>query len=284
MQSDRSEPFFNVPAVILAVLGLMVLVQAARGLLGPSADFAVVSRFAFVPGRLSFAFDPMGVAKHFAGMAAHGTAEARQESAWAELVFRRGGTAPWSLLTYALLHGGWMHLGLNGVWLVAFGTPVARRFGAARFLLFMAVTAVAGAIAHWICFPFGFAPVVGASAAISGLMGAAVRFMFQGEAPGADLRHVAPLRLAAVFRDRRALSFILVWFVTNSLFGIGAESMGLSNAPVAWQAHLGGFLAGLVLFPWFDRSAPANLGPETNGTAPLQPAGTPGPDQAPLQP
>ncbi|MDX7949701.1 rhomboid family intramembrane serine protease [Lichenihabitans sp. Uapishka_5] len=270
MQSDRSEPVFNIPAVILAVLGVLVLVQAGRGLLGAGSDMAIVSRFAFVPGRLTFAVDPMGVVRHLA--AGQNSAAGAQQSAWADMLLRRGGSAPWSLLTYALLHGGWTHLGLNGVWLVAFGTPVARRFGAARFLLFMAVTAVAGALAHWLCFPFGFLPVVGASAAISGLMGAAVRFMFQGEAPGADLRRVVPLGLAVVFRDRRALSFVLVWFVTNGLFGVGAQTMGFSDAPVAWQAHLGGFLAGLVLFPWFDPSGSAALAVEPQDVMSLDPA------------
>ena len=51
----------------------------------------------------------------------------------------------WTFVTYAFIHGDWTHLGLNGVWLLAFGTPVARRFGMARFLAFFAVTAAAGA-------------------------------------------------------------------------------------------------------------------------------------------
>ena len=54
----------------------------------------------------------------------------------------------WTFVTYALIHGDWTHLGLNSVWLLAFGTPVARRFGALRFLAFFAVTAAAGAAAH----------------------------------------------------------------------------------------------------------------------------------------
>lgn len=261
VQPVRPEPIFNIPKVVLALLVVMILIQLGRSLLAPATDDLLVSWFAFVPGRLTFAFDPVGVMRHLAAYGTSASPNLRAQSIWARLFLQRGGTAPWSLLTYAFLHGGWVHLGLNGIWMVAFGTPVARRFGDARLLVFMAVTAVFGALAHWLCYPFGFAPVVGASAAISGLMGAAVRFMFQGLTRSQDMRDVTPLPLSAVFRDRRSLPFILVWFATNSLFGIGAGSLGLSDAPVAWQAHVGGFLAGLLLFRWFDpvRAQPADL-------------------------
>lgn len=250
--SDHSEPVFNIPAVVLALLGIMALIQLWRGTLGVATDQLLVARLAFVPGRLTFAFDPVGVIKHVAGGSASANVNDRMQAVWARLFLQRGSTAPWTVLTYAFLHGGWTHLGLNGVWMVAFGTPVARRFGAGRFLALMAVAAVFGAIAHWACYPFGFAPVVGASAAISGLMGAALRFMFQGDPRSVEASTSPALRLMDVFRERRAVSFILVWFATNTLFGMGAGSLGLSDAPVAWQAHVGGFVAGLLLFPWFD--------------------------------
>lgn len=253
---DQSEPVFNIPAVVLALLGIMVLVQLWRGTLGFATDQLFVARLAFVPGRLTFAFDPVGVIRHLAGGSASTDAGDRAQAIWARMFLQRGGTVPWTVLTYAFLHGGWTHLGLNGIWMVAFGTPVARRFGAGRFLVFMAVAAVFGALAHWACYPFGFAPVVGASAAISGLMGAALRFMFQGDLQSVEAS-TPSLRLREVFRERRAVSFMLVWFATNTLFGIGAGSFGLSDAPVAWQAHVGGFVAGLLLFPWFDPMAPA---------------------------
>lgn len=267
VQPARPEPIFNIPRVVLGLLVVMIAIQFGRGLLGSGTDDRLVSWFAFVPGRLTFAFDPVGVMKH---LAADGTAAApnlRAQSLWAQLFLQRGGAAPWTLLTYAFLHGGWMHLGLNGVWMVAFGTPVARRFGSKRFLVFMAVTAVFGALAHWLCFPFGFAPVVGASAGISGLMGAAVRFMFQGTGLSPDIRDVTPLSLTTVFKDRRTLPFILVWFASNSLFGLGAGTLGLSDAPIAWQAHVGGFVAGLLLFPWFD-PVPARRLDEPGATEP----------------
>jgi membrane associated rhomboid family serine protease len=172
-----------------------------------------------------------------------------------------GGAKPWTVLTYAFLHGSWTHVLLNCIWLVAFGPPIARRFGSARFLLFMAVTAIASALAHWAISSMDFSPLIGVSGADSGLMGAATRFMFQPGAPlGAfgstsrpQIETIPAASLRDVFVERRSLIFILIWLGTNFIFGAGAQALGFSEMPVAWVAHLGGFFAGLVLFPLFDR-------------------------------
>jgi membrane associated rhomboid family serine protease len=128
---------------------------------------------------------------------------------------------------------------------------------------------VAGALAHWAFAPMDFAPLIGASAADSGLMAAAARFMFQPRAPlGAEevyrdtlTRSRTDARAASlieIFTQRRALIFIGVWMASNFLFGAGAQTLGASEAPVAWVAHVGGFLAGLLLFPLFDRAGRAD--------------------------
>jgi membrane associated rhomboid family serine protease len=56
-----------------------------------------------------------------------------------------------------------------------------------------------------------------------------------------------------VFVDRRAMIFLVIWLTMNFIFGAGAQTLGLSDMPVAWVAHLGGFFSGLLLFPLFDR-------------------------------
>jgi membrane associated rhomboid family serine protease len=125
----------------------------------------------------------------------------------------------------------------------------------------MAVTAIASALAHWASAPMDFSPLIGASGADSGLMGAATRFMFQPGAPlGAfgslnrpEIESIPAASLRGVFIDRRALIFLIIWLGTNFIFGAGAQTLGFSDMPVAWVAHLGGFCAGLVLFPLFDR-------------------------------
>ena len=111
------------------------------------------------------------------------------------------------------------------------------------------------------------AAVIGASAAISGTMAGAMRFAFQRGGPlsrqredGANPYRVPAIPLLFVLTDPRVLGFLVVWFGINILFGAGFTSLS-GGQPVAWQAHIGGFLAGLLLFSWFDPpDVPADRG------------------------
>jgi membrane associated rhomboid family serine protease len=232
----RREPMFNVPTVVVATLAALVLVHVLRiWVLTEQQDVKLLLWFAFIPARYD------------AAVAADGGAVT--------------GLGPqiWTFFTYALVHGDWTHLGLNGVWLLAFGTPIARRFGALRFLAFFAVTAAAGAAAHLATHVGAFIPVIGASASISGFMAGAMRFAFQRSGPlgfiGRDdprAYRVPALPLIAVLRDPRVLVFLAVWFGLNLLFGAGSISLDGNEQQIAWQAHIGGFLAGLIGFALFD--------------------------------
>ncbi|MBV8964458.1 MAG: rhomboid family intramembrane serine protease, partial [Hyphomicrobiales bacterium] len=143
----------------------------------------------------------------------------------------------------------WLHLGLNVVVLAALGTPVARRFGAARFLALFAFGAIAGALMHLIVHPTGVAPLIGASASVSACMGAAARFVFD---PLARSGAAAP-RLRQTLRNRTVIAFTLGWFIANAMSGLGANPSVLANASIAWEAHIGGFLLGFLGFAFFDR-------------------------------
>ena len=154
------------------------------------------------------------------------------------------------------MHGDLTHLVINSAWLLAFGTPVARRTDPVRFLVFFALCGVAGALLYLAV--NGPMPilVVGASGAISGLMGAAFRFLFRGIASGARWRSRFPLLpltpLRATLRDRRVLTAVAGWTLFNVVLASGAA--GLTEAAgIAWGAHLGGFFAGLLLYGLFDR-------------------------------
>ncbi len=123
----------------------------------------------------------------------------------------------------------------------------------------MAVTAAAGALAHLVTHEHAIAPMIGASASVSGAMAAAIRFAFvqgsflsftRGDADAAA--KVPALSLARALRNTRVLAFLAVWFGVNIIFGLGSISIGTDGASVAWQAHIGGFLAGLMLFSLFD--------------------------------
>jgi membrane associated rhomboid family serine protease len=93
-------------------------------------------------------------------------------------------------------------------------------------------------------------------------MAAAMRFVFQ---PGGPLRqrwgqggddNVPALPLTRALRDPRILAFLVVWLGVNLLFGLGGSSLIGENQSVAWEAHVGGFFAGLLLFDLFDRRRP----------------------------
>ena len=275
--APQRQPIFNIPWPILATLALLVGIHAVRQVVPDAWDDALFAHLAFVPGRLTYAVAPDRVVDAIVAMARQGAEGYRQ--AQADRFFLGDGTAEvWTSITYALLHADWGHVGLNGVWLLAFGTPVARRTGAWRFFAFLAVTALAGAVVQWAAHPLDLAPVIGASAAVSGCMGATLRFVFRPHVPMAaivdavgDGRRQAflePVRsLRDVLTDSRALTFLVAWFATNLLFGLGSISFGIGGGAIAWQAHIGGFAAGLLLFPTFDPVAAVDL----SDLAPLAP-------------
>jgi membrane associated rhomboid family serine protease len=229
------EPLFNIPPVVLAVLGVLILVHLVRTLLLTEQQYIeLLLTFAFIPARYD-------------------------SSAMLGGALPGGGADIWTFVTYALIHADWMHLGVNTVWLLPFGSAVARRFGPTRFLVFLAVTSAAGAALHLATHPGEQNPMIGASAAISGTMAAAMRFAFQRGGPlglfrGTDdsAYRVPAIPLSGVLRDPRVLLFLTVWFGVNILFGLGSFPLTGNEQSVAWEAHIGGFLAGLLLFSWFD--------------------------------
>ncbi|PLX37126.1 MAG: rhomboid family intramembrane serine protease [Hyphomicrobiales bacterium] len=233
--ASSREPVFNMPPVVVALAVLLAGIHAARMyLISADTDLEVLIRFAFIPARFG--------------------AEA------AELGLPGGAGADlWMFVTYAYLHGDWVHLAVNVFWLAAFGSAVAWRFGALRFLLLSAAAAIGGAVAHLIAHPGEFVPVIGASGAVSGLMAAAARFVFfrrRVRAVGAEAwRYPAPPLLVAL-RDGRVLIFLAVWFGLNLLVGIGAPPIAGVEGEIAWQAHIGGFFVGLLMFSVFDPKHP----------------------------
>jgi membrane associated rhomboid family serine protease len=231
----KREPLFNIPPVVVAVLAVLTLVHIVRTLLlSEQQDIEFLLNFAFVPAR----YDSANVL---------------------DGALPGGGADVWTFVTYALIHASWAHLGVNAIWLLPFGSAIARRFGPGRFVAFFAVTAAAGAALHLATHAGEQFPMIGASAAISGTMAAAMRFVFQrggplgllGRADDTAFR-VPAIPLRGMVRDPRVLLFLAVWFGINILFGMGSFSMMGGDQPVAWQAHIGGFLAGLLLFSWFD--------------------------------
>lgn len=223
------------PGVVVSIVVLLIAIHVVRAwVLDPERDIDILVLFAFMPAR----YDPL-IAASF-----------QLPGGYASDV--------WTFLTYGFLHGDFAHLAVNVFWLAAFGSAVARRFGVIRFLLFSAVATICGALFHLI-FHFGEpVPMIGASAAISGLMAAAARFVFSVGGPFQRLtadsdrwRQPAP-PLSIALRDIRVVVFLSVWFGLNIIIGLGGSTLLGEGTSIAWEAHIGGFFAGLFLFPLFD--------------------------------
>ena len=149
----------------------------------------------------------------------------------------------WPLLTVMVVHGSWTHAGLNALGAVAFGTPVARRFGRTGAPRFFAFYLLCGLIASvgYVALHWGEAVVlVGASGAISGLMGATSRLLDRRET-------LAP------FASRTVVAMAGAWLFINLLMAMRWIDVGAGGAPVAWEAHLVGYGAGLLLIGPFTR-------------------------------
>lgn len=225
----QREPLFMMPTSVIALIAVMGLIHAFRSTLTWRTDLEVLAWFAFIP--------------------------ARYGDEWSVLPGGFGADV-WTFVTYALLHGSTMHIITNAVWMLAFGSAVARRFGTLRFLLFSALAAAGGAAVHLAFHPGEAVPVVGASAAIAGQMAGAARFVFDPNGPlvfrsTSDTFYRRPAQsLLGTLANKKALVFIVIFFVINLGVGIGAQVGEVM--PIAWEAHIGGFLTGLFTFRLFD--------------------------------
>ena len=215
------QPIFQTPIVVPLLIGFLALAHLARVLMPAASQDGWIDRFAFTPAHLTAGW-----------IASHG---------W--------GAALIPFLTHMAIHNDWTHLTVNALWLLAFGPIVARRLGPFLFLVFFALCGIAGVATHWLFNLGSPLPVIGASGAISGLMAAGLRLL-----PGLRPQSGAPSLLPIL--SRQFLLFSLIWIGMNILVGVtGLGLMGESGL-IAWQAHLGGFIAGMLLSGPFDRLAP----------------------------
>ena len=150
-----------------------------------------------------------------------------------------------TLVTPLFLHGGWVHTLMNATAALAFGTPVARLFGlrpmaALTFFLFFLVCGALSSIGYVLMHPVSLVAVVGASGAVSGFFGAASRLID---------RHGA---LGPLF-TRNTIGMAVAWIIVNLIVGFVPVMPGTNGAGIAWEAHVAGYLAGLLLIGPFAR-------------------------------
>tara|TARA_R110002126_G_scaffold278004_1_gene424152 strand:- start:67163 stop:67936 length:774 start_codon:yes stop_codon:yes gene_type:complete len=219
------QPMFNLPVVVTWLLGLMWLIQVVREfVLTQVQDFHLIVEGGFIPLRYSLE-------------------TAQQSLAWL-----------WTPLTYSFLHGGFGHLVVNSIWLMAFGAVVARRIGTGRFLVFWLISSISAAALYGLFNQGSNVPMIGASGVVSALMGAAARFAFPKNGRFNRFHaHLLPrLGLGETFANRTVVIYVVMWFGINALAAFGFAAGAPQDAQVAWEAHIGGFLFGFFLFPLFD--------------------------------
>ncbi|MEQ1771317.1 MAG: rhomboid family intramembrane serine protease [Devosia sp.] len=230
------QPIFLLPGAVLLLCGILVAIEAAKSLvLNEAGVESLLAWFSFFPYRL---IEPEAV-----------------EGGWLPIL--------WTPLTHAFLHSGWEHVLMNSVWLAIFATPLTKRYGTIPMLLLFAIGAIAGAAAFAATTLPNPAVLVGASGGVAALTGAALRFMFQPVVVAVDPetgeRRVVGRRLAGireVAMHPSARTFAIVWIIGNAIVPLLPLLTGMSVG-IAWQAHLGGFFAGFLLVPLFERKSDA---------------------------
>ncbi|MFV0368739.1 MAG: rhomboid family intramembrane serine protease [Hyphomicrobiaceae bacterium] len=233
---QRHEPLFNVPNSVLAVIVLLFVIHISWEVMPTDLESWLFAAGAFIPSRYAGEADllPGGMVALF--------------------------TSP---VTYQLMHGDLTHIVFNSLWLLAFGGAVALRVGTLRFLMFSVVCGVIAAFAFLALNWGARSPVIGASGAVAGLMGGTMRFLFVAidmggiwrlrEAP----RAIPLMSLSVALGDKRVIAASLLIVGINLLAFLGVGVAGVQGSSIAWESHIGGYLAGLMLFGWFDYAKPA---------------------------
>ena len=153
-----------------------------------------------------------------------------------------------SLLTAMFLHGGFAHLIGNMLYLWIFGDNVEGLMGHGRYLVFYLLCGLAATISHIAVEPNSELPMIGASGAISGVLGAyLIKF------PRARVLILVPIFICLTTFRIPALFVLGFWFLTQLTNGLGFFHANMSGGGVAWFAHIGGFVAGLLLIKLFER-------------------------------
>ena len=212
-------PRIGTPYVTWSVIGACVLVFFWQVSLGASGGESAIYEFGMIPARLfgTAALDP----------------ELTAVPAWS------------TVFTSMFMHGGWLHLGFNMLFLWIFGDNVEDSMGHARYLIFYLVCGVAAALAQAFVSPGSTIPMVGASGAISGVLGAYLLLH-----PRATVRTVIFLGVFMTMMHLPALIVLGLWFLMQL---VSAAFSNSGEAGVAFWAHVGGFVAGMALVPLFKK-------------------------------
>ncbi|MGE0383667.1 MAG: rhomboid family intramembrane serine protease [Gammaproteobacteria bacterium] len=214
-------PTRRAPAVTIGLIAACILVYLWQWRLGPQDGQRAVMTFGLIPALLS------------------GEADLPRSIALAQV------PAALTVLTSMFMHGGLMHLAGNMLYLWIFGNNIEDNFGHGRFLVFYLLAGIAAALGQALLSPHSTIPMVGASGAISGVLGAYLLLY-----PRARVMVAVPIFVIVRMFWMPAGWVLGIWFVIQ----ISSSLLSDPDAGgVAWFAHIGGFIAGMVLVPWFRR-------------------------------
>ncbi|MDQ7820133.1 MAG: rhomboid family intramembrane serine protease [Armatimonadota bacterium] len=205
-------PSRSPPVATVALIGACVAVFLRMASLDGPALLAFITAYGAVPARLLA--DPLGAAP--------------------------------TLVTHMFLHGGWVHLLGNMLYLWIFGDNVEDLMGHMGFVAFYLLSGVAAVLTHTLLAPLSDRPLVGASGAVAGVLGAYLVLF-----PRARILSLVPMGLFTRVVAVPAVVFLPLWFVLQLVSGLA--SLDGQAEMVAWWAHVGGFVAGVLLVPVFVR-------------------------------
>jgi membrane associated rhomboid family serine protease len=213
-------PSRSAPIVTVALIGVNVLVFLHEAALGPYLPRFVYA-YGLVPARfVDWPGNPLDPARFV------------------------------PLFTSMFWHGGWLHLFGNMLYLWIFGDNVEDRLGHARYLVFYVGCGLGAALTQVALSPASTVPTVGASGAIAGVLGA-----YLISFPRSRVLTLVPIFIFPWFVEIPAVAYLVLWFAMQLLSGVASLHMPVGAGGVAWWAHIGGFVAGIVGVVFFAPAA-----------------------------
>jgi membrane associated rhomboid family serine protease len=158
---------------------------------------------------------------------------------------------PATLVTSAFLHAGVLHLAGNMLYLYVFGAAIEYRLGHGRFLAFYLASAIFSAVAFVAIAPSSTIPVIGASGAVAGVLGAYLVLF-----PHGRILALLPVFVFMHLVEVPAVLYLLLWFAVQLYSGLAEGAHAAVFGGVAWWAHVGGFLFGVAVAPFLQRDRP----------------------------
>jgi membrane associated rhomboid family serine protease len=208
----------------------------------PSRQFPVMTVVLIAVNVIIFLFEVMMGSDVYVVLSMFGIIPARLVSQWQDP------RVSFTLISSMYLHGGWAHLLGNMWYLWIFGDNVEDRMGRMRFFIFYSLSGVVAGLLQVAAAPGSFIPIIGASGAIAGVLGAYLLLY-----PRARVSTVVLLFYFVRIVWLPAVVVLGGWFLIQLFNGLASLSVTMQTGGVAWWAHIGGFVAGMILLPIFRR-------------------------------